>query len=75
MSPEDRALFTKANEALAKSRPREAWSIGEPLFEKYLSDYAVQDLRCKAATRLSLPWEQTHRACEPLMALTPGLMR
>ena len=75
VSAEERALFQQAGEALGHGRPRDAWSIAEPLFEKYPNDYAIQELRCKVASRLSLPWEQTRRACEVVMARMPGSAR
>ena len=70
---EDRAIFERASQALREKRHREAWALAEPLFGKYPNDYAVQELRCSIATRLSLDWEETRSHCQPMISLTPGV--
>jgi hypothetical protein len=73
VAPDARALFERAAAALAAQREREAWSAAEPLFAKYPKDYAVQELRCKIATALSLPWDEIRAHCLSMMSLTPGV--
>jgi len=73
VAPADRALYDRAAHALSAKRVRDAWSIAEPLYEKYPKDYAIQELRCNIATSLSLSWEETRAHCRPVMALTPGV--
>lgn len=46
-----------------------AWSSLKPLFERYLTSMAVQDLRCQLASR-SMRFELARRECAPLMKLS-----
>jgi hypothetical protein len=48
-----------------------AWSSLKPLFERYLTSMAVQDLRCQLASR-SMRFELARRECAPLMKLSTG---
>jgi hypothetical protein len=46
-----------------------AWSSLKPLFERYVTSMAVQDLRCQLASR-SMRFELARRECAPLMKLS-----
>jgi hypothetical protein len=69
----DRERLRNAERELAAGRHRDAWSAAEPLFERYPSDYTVQELRCKIASGMGLPWDELRRQCQPVMQLTPGV--
>ena len=46
-----------------------AWSSLKPLFERYVTSMAVQDLRCQLASK-SMRFELARRECAPLMKLS-----
>lgn len=69
-TPSDRAVYLEAVRLLEAKRPKDAWERAKQLFDRYANSYEVQDLRCKIAMQLSVPWETTREECEPLMRLT-----
>lgn len=70
LTPSDQIAYVDAVQLLGAKRPQEAWERAKPLFDRYRESYEVQDLRCKIAMQLSVPWETTREECAPLMRLT-----
>jgi hypothetical protein len=67
----DRAVYAQATQK-EHDDPEAAWKVAQPLFGRYPSVYAVQDLRCRLAMRLTNVWQMARRECEQLMDLTRG---
>lgn len=70
LSPADRALFDRVRQEQAAGNIAEARTLGKPLFERYPSSYAVQELRCQLAMKAQLPIADEQAECEPLMRLS-----
>jgi hypothetical protein len=66
-----RERFAAAYQASLAGDVVAAWSALKPLFERYLTSMAVQDLRCQLASR-SMRFELARRECAPLMKLSTG---
>lgn len=66
----DRALFEQARQEQAAGHIAEARALAKPLFERYPSSYAVQELRCQLAMKAQLPMSEEQAECEPLMRLS-----
>jgi hypothetical protein len=66
----DRALFDQARQAQAAGHVAEARAIAQPLFERYASSYAVQELRCQLAMQAQLAMSEEQAECQPLMRLS-----
>lgn len=63
LSPDDRATFARASEALAGGHVNDAWKALGPLVARYDGVYAVQDLRCQLATLRGLPAAKVKEEC------------
>jgi Matrixin len=72
VAPPDRDAYARAIDADQAGRPGDAWTNAEALFLRYPDVYAVQDLRCRLALKLSSGWQDARRECERLMDISHG---
>lgn len=70
LSPPDRAVLEQARAEQARGHMREAIALARPLFERYPDSYAVQELRCQLAMKVSLAIYQENAECQPLRRLS-----
>jgi hypothetical protein len=71
LSPEDKARFARAREAVARKDWLAAWDGAKPLFSAYRDVLPVQELRCSVATMV-FRFDVARRECERLMQLSTG---
>ena len=64
-----RERFVEAYQASLTGDVVAAWASLKPLFDRYATSMAVQDLRCQLASR-SMRFELARRECAPLMKLS-----
>ncbi len=69
LSAEQQALFARVQQTHQAGKPREAWQLGQALFEEHLTVYAVQELRCEVAMQMGLQYTAVSKHCQPMMDL------
>ncbi len=72
LTGKDRDRFVEAFGAAARGDVTAAWSVGKPLFASYPGSMAVQDLRCRVASR-SMPFDVARKECTLLMKLSTAV--
>jgi hypothetical protein len=69
LKPEDREILIEASARFEQGEVKGAWQRATPLFEAYPDALAVQDLRCKLATKL-YDWTTARKQCQRVFDLT-----
>ena len=69
-APSDRVQ--RAERELAAGDAESAWRTAEPLFTAHPDDPAIQDLRCRIATRRGGDYATVKRECQHALELTPA---
>ena len=74
VSDADGRLFAAGTRALAAGDPASAWDRARPLFDRYKDSLPVQDLRCRIAMAVGLPFPVVRAECDRMMQLStrPG---
>jgi len=66
----DHALLLRAKQAQASGDVPQARTLAAPLFTRYPTSYAVQELRCQLAMAAGLSMSAESAECEPLIQLS-----